>query len=148
MTVGPPPERAVEAARALLDAVRRGDHQSLWELFGTEGRSYIVGRGIRRGMSAGFGAQLLAGTAAPAERDRFLRDVLAGIEKDLERVDLDRVVFANTPEHLDDGRVKVAYLEEFVVPVGPPLDPLPVGSVELMVEDGAWKAAKLVPRPR
>ncbi len=147
MTVGPPPEQAVQAARALLDAVRGGDQEALWELFGTEGRRYIVGRGIRRGMSAGFGAELLAGTAAPAERAQFLRDLLGGIETDLERVDLDRVVFADAPEHLGDGRVKVVYLEEFVVPVGPPLDPLPVGSVELLVEDGTWKVAKLVPRP-
>lgn len=147
MTAGPDPVGAVDAVRALFTAVRDGDAEALWDLFGTEARRYIVGRGIRRGMSAGFGAQLLAGTAEPRERERFLRDVLAGIEKDLERVDLDRLVLTDAPLPLDGARFKVTYLEEFVVPVGPPLDPLPVGSVELLVEDGAWKVAKLVPRP-
>ncbi len=147
MTGGPEPVRAVGTVRALFDAVRDGDPEALWDLFATEGKQFIVGRGVRKGMAAGFGAQLLAGTADPRERGHFLRDVLGGIEKDLELVDLDRLTFPDRPEPLGAGRVKVTYLERFVVPVGPPLDPLPVGSVELVVEHGAWRIVKLVPKP-
>lgn len=147
MTGGPEPVRAVGTVRALFDAVRDGDPEALWDLFATEGKQFIVGRGVRKGMAAGFGAQLLAGTADPRERGHFLRDVLGGIEKDLERVDLDRLVFADEPEALPDDGVRVRYLERFFVPVGPPLDPLPVGSVELVAEDGEWRIAKIVPRP-
>ncbi len=147
MTAVPNPALAVEAAKSLFAAVRQGDEEGLWALFATEARRYIVARGIHHGMSAGFGAELLAGTANPRERERFLVDVLGGIEKDLERVDLDRLVFADEPEALPDDGVRVRYLERFFVPVGPPLDPLPVGSVELVAEDGEWRIAKIVPRP-
>ncbi len=143
----PPSSPAPAVVEQLFAALRAGDAAAVWELFASEARSFIVNRGVRKGMAAEFGAAVLSGTADPRELAHFLDDLLAGLHRDLERVNLERVVVADQTEPLEGGAVKVQYLERFVVPVGPPLDPLPVGSVELIVEDGTWKVRKIVPRP-
>lgn len=133
--------------RNFLMAVYEGDPGALWEAFSGNARKFIVARGIRRGMPEELGGALLSDTADVLDHVEFLADLLGGIEKDLANVDLSRIVMDEDMERIDDGRVRVRYLERFTVEVGPPLDPLPVGSLELVEEQGVWRVDRLVPRP-
>lgn len=141
-----PKDSAQEATAAFLTAIDQGNAHAVWACFSTGARQFVINRGIRRGLSPVAGASILDGTASPHFRDQFLEDLLAGLRRDLEGVRFPLVeIGALAP--LDDRRVRVTYLEAFDVPLGPPLDPLPVGSVELVEEDGAWRVERLIPRP-
>lgn len=138
---------ATEVANRFLTAIYEGDSELIWDLFARAAREYVITRGMRRGMAAEPAQAILTGTADELERGEFLGDLLAGLEKDLETVDLGRVVIADEVEVLEKGRARVRFLERFVVPVGPQLDPLPVGSIEMVEERGAWRVERLVPKP-
>lgn len=138
---------STEAAQRFLTAIYEGDSELIWDLFASGAREYVITRGLRRGMAAEPAQAILEGTADDLERVQFLGDLLAGLEKDLENVDLSRVVIADEVEDLETGRARVRFLERFVVPAGPQLDPLPVGSIELVEEGGEWRVERLVPRP-
>lgn len=135
-----------EVASGFLAAIERGDPVTVWDAFSIGAQRFVVDRGIRRGLSPAAGMSILDGSADPHFHRQFLDDVLAGLRRDLEGVRLRLVVIGDT-KTLDAPRVKVTYLERFDVPVGPPLEPLPVGSVELVHEQGVWKVDKLIPRP-
>jgi hypothetical protein len=139
-------DSAQGAAAAFLTAIDQGEANAVWECFSTGARQFVIDRGIRRGLSPVAGASILDGTASPHFRDQFLEDLLAGLRRDLELVRLP-LVEIGTVSPLDDRRVRVIYLERFDVPLGPPLEPLPVGSVELVEEDGGWRVERLIPRP-
>lgn len=137
---------ATDTAAAFLAAIEDGDAQTVWECFSTSARRFVVERGVRRGLSPEAGASILDGTATEHFHRQFIEDVLAGLRKDLELVRIPLVEVA-PPSPLDDHRVRVVYLERFDVPVGPPLEPLPVGSIDLVSEDGVWRVERLIPRP-
>lgn len=135
-----------DAAAAFLTAIENGDSEDIWECFSTKARQFVVERGVRRGLSPEAGASILDGTATAHFRRQFLDDVLAGLRRDLELVRLPLVEIGSA-SRLDEHRVRVTYLERFEVPLGPPLEPLPVGSIELIEEGGAWRVERLIPRP-
>lgn len=141
-----PPSTPRAAAVAFFDAVRAGSARAIWETFSTEARSFIVERGLRRGLAPGLAESILRGETDHPQMEQFLEDVKAGIGKDLESVRM-HLVELGEPEMDADERARIRYFERFEIPVGPPLDPLPVGSVHLVTEDGQWRVDRLVPRP-
>ncbi len=138
-------EEAVRAAKQLILDVYRGDAASAWNSFSSEAQSAIINRGIRAGMAADIGARLLADTADDDEWAGFLADLLGGLRKDLEHLDMRRLVMEAEPEA--PSRVRVLYLQEIDVAAGPSVPPLPAGSLVIVYERGEWKIDRLVPRP-
>lgn len=138
---------AVVIGRRFLEAIYEGDSELIWALFSSSARQFVVSRGVRRGLPAGLGEEILRDTAGDLEKAEFLGDLLAGIEKDLETVDLGRVVVSDEVEQEEGSRARLRYEERFVIESGPKLDPLPVGSMELVLEEGGWRIDRLHPRP-
>lgn len=135
------------AAEAFLKAVYEGDPGAIWSSFSTEARNFVVARGVRRGMPYDLGQALLDNSADILDEVEFLADLLGGIEKDLETIDLGRISVSTNAEFISDHKVRVRFSEEFVIEVGPPLEALPVGSLELVEEGQNWKIDRLIPRP-
>lgn len=138
---------AAVVAGQFLEAIYEGDSNLVWALFSADAREFIVARGVRRGLTLELGRALLDGTADEFERAEFLGDLLAGLEKDLETVDLSLVSVSEDVEDLGPGKVRVRYFEAFTIELGPPLEALPVGLVELVLEAGCWRVERLIPRP-
>lgn len=137
----------VTVAGAFLQAIYEGDPGAIWSSFSVEARSFVVARGVRRGMSYELGQALLENSADPLDEVEFLADLLGGIEKDLANVDLGRIIVGEAPETIAEHKVRVRFSEKFLIDVGPQLEPLPVGSLELVREGDSWKIDRLVPRP-
>ncbi len=135
---------SVRAAEQLIIAVYRGDAASAWNSFSSAAQSAIINRGIRAGMAADIGARLLADIADDGEWAGFLTDLLDGLRKDLEHLDMRRLVMEAEPEA--PSRVRVLYLQE-IVAAGPSVPPLPAGSLVVGRERREWKIDRLVPRP-
>lgn len=142
-----PGTNPVEVAASFLQAIFEGDPGVLWASFSVEARSFVVARGVRRGMPFELGQALLDGSADILDEVEFLADLLGGIEKDLATVDLGRILVSHVTEVIAEHKVRIRFSEKFVVEVGPPLEPLPVGSLELVEESETWKIDRLVPHP-
>lgn len=138
---------ATGAAERFLNAIFEADTDLIWDLFSAAAREHVVARGMRRGLSADLGRALLEGTAEDMERAEFMGDLLGGLQRDLETVDLSRVHVEPIGESFDASQETVVFYERFIVAVGPPLEPLPVGSIELVRVDGKWMVDRLVPGP-
>lgn len=136
-----------EAAEQFLMAIKEGDPGAVWTSFSSGAKEFIISRGVRRGLPPELGNALLEETADVLDHVEFLADLLAGLAKDLERIDMDRVIVDPQPTELADGRVKVVFLEEFYVEVGPQLDPLPVGSLEMVRTAARWEVDRINPTP-
>lgn len=134
-------------AEEFLQAIYEGDPGLIWSSFSAEARSFVVARGVRRGMAFELGQALLQGSADPIEEVEFLADLLGGIEKDLANVDLGQIVINDVIEPVGEEKVRIRFSEQFSIDVGPKLEPLPVGSVELVKEGAGWKVDRLIPRP-
>lgn len=143
---GQPPSGPSTVAAAFFQAIRDKDAISVWQAFSHSARTYIIDRGIRRGLAPEDAAAILDDTADPVILDRFVGDVLQGIAKDLELVRLD-LVELGPPTSADGSRTRIVYFERFEIVAGPPLDPLPIGSMILVFEHGSWKVERLIPRP-
>lgn len=140
------PERNPDqTAGEFLEAVRQQDGPRLWELFSTGARRYIVEKGLRRGLSPAIGEDLIAGTAAPQEQADFLAQLISGLEHDLRDIRLGLVETGSVSIVGNSGQVVL--LEAFEIEAGPPLDPLPVGSLLMTAERGEWRIERLVVRP-
>jgi hypothetical protein len=131
-----------DTARAFVDAVIWGDHKMVWDLLGIEGRTTVLRIAGDRGMDEALVARLRDGTAAPAERDEFLADLVNGLRADLAGNDLDALQYELDTAAHEPGRARVV--------VHAPLPPalggtLPAASVELSSEAGEWRVERLVP---
>jgi hypothetical protein len=136
-----------EAAKAFVDAVAWGEHHTVWDLLSADGRSLVLRVGAMRGMDEGLAARLGNGTAATAEREQFLTDLISGLRADLAGNDLDNIEV----ERVDQGgaspapgRVKVLLVSP--LPAVLALPGLPVAEVEMAEEAGQWRVDKLLPR--
>ena len=139
---------AVDIARAFVDAVVWGEHIKVWELMGIEARTTVLKVASNRGMDEGLVARLRDGTAAAAERDEFLIDLVNGLREDLSGNDLDAFEYEEDAEPLEDGRVRVVISVPVAVGFG---GNLPVGSLELTREssttgEAEWRIVRLVPQ--
>ncbi len=133
----------VDTAREFVDAIVWGEHQKVWELMGIEARTTVLKVASNRGMDEALVARLRDGTAAPAERDEFLADLVNGLRADLAGNDLDVLEYEEDPEPPEPGRARVVI--SVPVPAGFGGN-LPVGSVELATEDAEWRIERLVPQ--
>lgn len=132
-----------EAARAFIDAVAWGDHGQVWELLGLEARTTVFKVATARGMDEALAARLRDGTAADGEREEFLADLINGLRADLSGNDLDALEFEVDTELQEPERARVVLNVPLPAAFG---GYLPCGSVELALEDGSWRVARLVPQ--
>lgn len=133
---------AVKAAEEFVTAIVWGDHRLVWELLSLDGRATVLGVASARGMDEGQAARLREGNASESETTEFLTDLVNGLRADLAGNDLDHLVYEPGPPSAEPGRAAVVML----VPLYPPLGgTLPVGTVELVTEVGAWKVERMVP---
>lgn len=135
---------ALEAARAFIDAVTWGEHRRIWELLAEEGRVTVLRVAATRGMDQELATRLRDGAASASEQEEFLADLLNGLRADLAGNDLDNLDYSLDPEAAP-GRARVG----LVAPLPEPLSMgggLPVGSVELVHENGGWRVERLVPQ--
>ncbi len=138
----------VEIARDFIEAVTWGDHNKVWDSFGLEARTAVLKVASNRGMDEGLMARLRDGTAAPAERDEFLVDLVNGLRADLAGNDLDALEYEEDPVPPEPGRARVVISVPVAVGFG---GNLPVGSVELATEpsttgEAEWRIERLVPQ--
>lgn len=139
---------AVDTAREFVDAIVWGEHRKVWELMGVEARTTVLKVASNRGMDEALVARLRDGTAAPAERDEFLADLVNGLRADLSGNDLDALEYEEDPEPPEPGRARVVISVPVAVGFG---GNLPVGSVELAAEsstsgESEWRIERLVPQ--
>jgi hypothetical protein len=134
---------AVHTARTFVEAVVWGEHSRVWELFGIEARTTVLQLAAKRGMDEALAARLRDGTASDSEREDFLADLINGLRADLAGTNFDVLEYELDPVSPGPGQARVVVN----VPVAPLLGgPLPVASVELSMEDGDWKVARMVPQ--
>jgi hypothetical protein len=139
---------ALDAAREFVDAVVWGEHRKVWELMGIEARTTVLKVASDRGMDEALVARLRDSTAADAERDEFLMDLIAGLRADLAGNDLDALVYEEDAAPPEPGRARVVILVPVAIGFG---GNLPVASVELAEEsstsgESEWKVQRLVPQ--
>lgn len=138
-----PDQGPVDVTRQFVDAVVWGEHRKVWELLGLEARTTVLKVASNRGMDEALVARLRDGTAADAERDEFLADLVNGLRADLAGNDLDALVYEDDPEPMEPGRARVVLSVPVAVGFG---GNLPVGSVELAIEEAEWRIERLVPQ--
>ncbi len=134
---------ALDTAREFVDAVVWGEHRKMWSLLGLEARTTVLKVASDRGMDEGLVARLRDGTASDAERDEFLGDLITGLRSDLAGNDLDALTYEEDPEPPEPGRARVVILVPVAIGLG---GNLPVGSVELAIEEAEWRIQRLVPQ--
>jgi hypothetical protein len=139
---------ALDVAREFVDAVVWGDHRKVWTLMGIEARTTVLKVAADRGMDDALVARLRDGTAADAERDEFLMDLIAGLRADLAGNDLDALEYEEDEVPPEPGRARVVILVPVAIGFG---GNLPVGSVELATEPSTtgeteWRIQRLVPQ--
>ena len=134
---------ALDTAREFVDAVVWGEHRKMWGLLGLEARTTVLKVASDRGMDEGLVARLRDGTASDAERDEFLGDLITGLRSDLAGNDLDALTYEEDPEPPEPGRARVVILVPVAMGLG---GNLPVGSVELAIEEAEWRIQRLVPQ--
>ena len=146
---GPAPARSpVDTAREFVDAIVWGEHQKVWDLMGVEARTLVLKVASDRGMDEGLVARLRDGTAAAAERDEFLADLVNGLRADLEGNDVDALQYEEDHDAPEPGRARVVISVPAAFGLG---GNLPVGSVELAAEssttgEAEWRIERLVPQ--
>ena len=134
---------ALDTAREFVDAVVWGEHRKMWALLGLEARTTVLKVASDRGMDEGLVARLRDGTASDAERDEFLGDLITGLRSDLAGNDLDALEYEEDPEPPEPGRARVVIMVPVAMGLG---GNLPVGSVELAIEEAEWRIQRLVPQ--
>ena len=139
---------AIETAQDFVDAVVWGEHPKVWSLMGIEARTTVLKVASDRGMDEALVARLRDGTAADAERDEFLMDLIAGLRADLAGNDLDALEYEEDAEPPEPGRSRVVISVPVAIGFG---GNLPVASVELAEEsstsgESEWRVQRLVPQ--
>lgn len=139
---------ALAAAGSFVDAVVWGEHLKVWELMGIEARTTVLKVASDRGMDEALVARLRDGTAAAAERDEFLIDLVNGLRADLAGNDLDALEYEEDAEPPEPGRSRIVISVPVAAGFG---GNLPVASVELSMEsstsgEAEWRIERLVPQ--
>ena len=144
LTPAAPPAGAAEAARRFLSAVVWGEHTRLWAMLSPRGRAVAVSVAAANGLDRVAAARISDGLADPVELDDFLRQLLAGLRRDMRSVDLENVTAAGEPRPGPDGSAIV----DLVTPSAlPGTEAWPAGRLVLSRgPDGAWGVDRLEPR--
>ena len=132
-------------AKGFVDAIAWGEHHRVWELLSEEGRRTVLRVGATRGMDEALVARLRDGTAATAEREEFLSDLVNGLRADLAGNDLDAVeAELDAAAEAVPGTARVLLVAPLPPALG--LPGLPVAAVELSDEAGEWRVERIIPR--
>lgn len=135
-------EDATTTASAFIEAVVWGEHNKVWELLASSGRTEVLEVATKRGMDEALAERLGSGTGSPAETNEFLTDLLNGLRSELAGNDLDHLSFELDATRSGGGRAKVV----MHVPLHPGLGgTLPIGTIDLATEGSAWRVERLVP---
>jgi hypothetical protein len=139
---------AFDTTREFIDSVVWGEHGKVWSLMGLEARTTVLKVASDRGMDEALVARLRDGTAAAAERDEFLMDLIAGLRADLAGNDLDALEYEEDAVPPEPGRARVVISVPVAIGFG---GSLPVASVELAEESSTsgepeWRVQRLVPQ--
>lgn len=138
------PDDPVAVARRFLDAVAWSEHRTVWALLGREGRATVLRVATGRGMDEGLAGRLREGVASSTDEDLFLSDLVNGLRTDLAGTDIDDIELDLEPGPQEPGRARVLLVVPVPAALGVP--GLPVGSVELAEDEGAWRVQRLVGR--
>ena len=133
----------LDIARQFVDAIVWGEHRKVWDLMGLEARTTVLKVAADRGMDEALVARLRDGTASDGERDEFLVDLINGLRADLAGNDLDALEYEEDPESPEPGRARVVIMVPVAIGLG---GNLPVGSVDLAIEEAEWRIQRLVPQ--
>lgn len=134
---------AVAIAARFIDAVRQGEHTTIWELLAPSARERAIGLGLARGLDRVRAQRLRDGLSDPVELDDFLRQVLHGLRRDLRSVEIDRLEVRGPPIVLDDGNVSVGLISPSSLPG---TDGWHAGRLVLVrLDSGRWSVARLEP---
>lgn len=135
-----------EVATTFVSAVAWGEHHTVWNLLSGEGRTLVLRLGATRGMDQALAARLRDGTAATAEREEFLTDLVNGLRADLAGNDLDTLEAERdlAGEEGGAGTVRVILVSPLPEVLG--LPGLPFATMEMTEEEGGWRVDRLVPR--
>lgn len=150
-----PATSAVQTVKRFFFAVTIGDGEAVWDELSERGRAYVLNVALQQGMDFELGSQLRQGSATSEAVGAYLDNLVHGIRRDLDGIDLSNLSYDT--EAADGGRVRV----RFVVPLGLTLrkrsdgaamtpDPrasIPAGSAVVAPEVGRWRIDRLVPRP-
>lgn len=134
---------AVDACRAFVNAIVWGEHVTVWELLGPEGRKTVLRIALERGMDDVAVGRIRDDTATHRARAEFLTDLINGLRADLLGTDLDAVEYELDPEPPGPGQARVVLMAPLAAILG---GGIPAGSVELVERDGRWVVERLVPR--
>lgn len=137
---------ASDVVGEFVHAIAWGEHRTVWELLSRDGRKGVLRVALGRGMDDVLASRLRDDRAEPEELDAFLTDLVIGLRADLAGTDLDTVVL----EPVGDV---VGETTELVVATPTPADvarlgieSLPVATVLLVRQDGAWRVDHVAPR--
>ena len=140
-----PAEGAVEAAGRFLRAVVWGEHTRLWAMLSPRGRTAAISVAMANGLDRVTAGRISDGLADPAEFDDFLRQLLAGLRRDMRSVDLENVTVApDARPDPEDGSMIV----ELATPSAlPGTEAWPAGRLVLSLgPEGGWGVDRLEPR--
>lgn len=161
MNAAEPDPSAITAVKRFFFALTVQDGPALWEELSEEGRAYVLNVAVRQGMDFELHSRLRQGSSSDEELTGYLENLVWGIRRDLDGIDLSHLSYE--AETTDSGAVLV----KFMVPLGltlprarntvdsgptesPQLDPravIPAGSAVLVRERGRWRITRLIPRP-
>ena len=137
--------RPAAVARAFVTAIAWGEHRRVWELLSQDGRRAVLRIAVARGLNEALSARLRDGTATSSELDSFLTDLVNGLRADLAGNDLDALDYREDAVVAADGPVWVVLTAPLPEALG---GDVPVGTMELVEENGRWAVARLSPRPQ
>lgn len=148
---------AVAVVKRFFFAVAIGDGEAVWDELGEHARAYVLNVAVQQGMDFEFGSRLRLGEATPEERAEYLANLVWGLQRDTEGIDLAALTY--DAEVIEGGptpgdRVRVRY----AVPLGlrlssrsatsaAPPAAIPAGSVIVIRELGRWWVERLIPHP-
>jgi len=126
-----------------VEAVAWGDHQTVWELLGADGRETVLNVAVSHGMEEAVAARLREGTASAGERGTFLVDLVYGLRNDLTGNDLDTLEYELESDSPGPAQARVVLSAQMPAALG---GGLPVGAAELSHDGERWRVERLVPR--
>ena len=134
---------AVDACRAFVNAIVWGEHVTVWELLGPEGRKTVLRIALERGMDDVAVGRIRDDTASEHDRAEFLTDLVNGLRADLSGTDVDVIEYELDPEPPGPGQARVVLMAPLAAVLG---GGIPAGYVELQERDGRWVVERLIPR--
>lgn len=142
------PEGARSAAAAFFGAIDAGDARRMWDLMSHGARDFVINRALEAGMDFDLASRLREGNASEAELDEYVDELMEGLRRDLQGVDLSRLVFRVDEEAQlsSPDQLQLIYGVRLDIGIEDEQAELPAGKVTMIREGGDWKLNHLRPR--